>query len=152
MDVLTRDQRSKNMRNIRGKNTKPEVLLRSALHSCGFRFRLHVSALPGSPDVVLSKYRVAIFMHGCFWHGHSCPRFKTPTTRADFWIKKIKNNQIRDKNSIIDLIALGWRVVIVWECALLGRGRREMDEVVDALRSFFLQTDECFFAIGGAFE
>lgn len=110
------------MSGIRGKNTKPEILIRSLLHRAGFRFRLHDKKLPGKPDIVLPKFRAIVFIHGCFWHGHSCPLFRLPSTRQEFWQKKIEKNRSNDQRAISDLSALGWRVAIIWECALKGRG------------------------------
>jgi len=106
------------MSRIRGKNTKPELLVRSALHAMGFRFRLHVRRLPGSPDLVLRKYKVAIFVNGCFWHGHGCRLSKFPVKRAGFWRKKISDTRSRDLRAIQHLQEQGWRVVVLWECAL----------------------------------
>jgi DNA mismatch endonuclease, patch repair protein len=105
---------------IRGRDTKPELAIRKALHQKGFRYRLHVKDLPGAPDIVLPKYRVAIFVHGCFWHGHACPLFKIPKTRTDFWLTKIQQNVNRDARDFEKLLASGWRVGIVWECRVKG--------------------------------
>ena len=111
------------MAGIRGKNTKPELIIRKALHAAGYRFRIHRKDLPGKPDIVLPKYHAVIFVHGCFWHGHCCPAFKWPKSRADFWRDKIEKNRETDKSAIEALIAKGWRVGIVWECAIRGRGK-----------------------------
>jgi len=108
------------MSGIRGRNTKPEIFIRSLLHRQGFRFRLHVHELPGKPDIVLPRYRAAIFVHGCFWHGHDCPLFKLPGMRKDFWREKIGRNQANDKKTRDNLLATGWRVGVVWECAIRG--------------------------------
>ncbi|SHF06030.1 T/G mismatch-specific endonuclease [Thermomonas hydrothermalis] len=110
------------MSGIRGQNTKPEILVRSLLHREGFRFRLHVRELPGKPDIVLPKYRAAIFVHGCFWHGHDCPLYRLPGTRPDFWRNKIDRNRASDRRARDALLAAGWRVAVVWECALRGAG------------------------------
>ncbi|MBB6169504.1 DNA mismatch endonuclease (patch repair protein) [Chelatococcus composti] len=110
------------MSGIRGRNTKPEILVRSLLHREGFRFRLHVRELPGKPDIVLPKYRAAIFVHGCFWHGHDCPLYRLPGTRPDFWRNKIDRNRASDRRARDALLAAGWRVAVVWECALRGAG------------------------------
>ena len=119
MDSLTKAKRSWNMSRIRYKDTKPEMIVRSALHKLGFRFRLHVKNLPGHPDIVLTKYRTAIFVHGCFWHGHSnCKDFTPPKTRTEWWINKINGNIAKDKLSIEQLKALGWRIKTIWECEL----------------------------------
>ena len=119
MDAATR---SRMMSGIRGRNTKPEILVRSLLHREGFRFRLHVRELPGKPDIVLPKYRAAIFVHGCFWHGHDCPLYRLPGTRPDFWRNKIDRNRASDRRARDALLAAGWRVAVVWECALRGAG------------------------------
>jgi DNA mismatch endonuclease (patch repair protein) len=132
-DVLTPEQRRLNMSRIRGKNTKPELLLRRALHARGFRFRLHRRDLPGCPDLVLPGFNAAIFVHGCFWHGHNCPMFKLPATRADFWAAKISGNRERDARVLDALADRGWRSFIVWECALRGPSRSSVDEVIDSV-------------------
>lgn len=120
------------MSGIRGKNTKPEILIRSKLHRQGFRFRLHVRDLPGKPDIVLPRYRAAIFVHGCFWHGHDCPLFKLPSTRRDFWREKIERNQKNDLNAKKLLLDSGWRVGVVWECAIRGADK-DIDGVAQRL-------------------
>ncbi|MEN3033122.1 very short patch repair endonuclease [Chromobacterium amazonense] len=122
-DVVDSTTRSRMMSGIRGRNTKPEILIRSLLHRHGFRFRLHVRDLPGKPDIVLPRYHAVVFVHGCFWHGHDCPLFKWPGTRPDFWREKLGRNQANDKRAKEALLANGWRVGIVWECALRGAGK-----------------------------
>lgn len=111
------------MSGIRGSNTKPELVIRSVLHRLGFRFRLHVRDLPGKPDIVLPRHRAVVFVHGCFWHGHTCPLFKVPGTRQEFWKDKIRRNQINDKRAVEALLEANWRVAIVWECAIRGSGK-----------------------------
>jgi DNA mismatch endonuclease, patch repair protein len=118
------------MSGIRGRDTNPELQIRRLLHAQGFRFRLHGKDLPGKPDIVFSRYGAVIFIHGCFWHGHDCHLFRWPSTRPEFWREKIASNQQRDYHAVEALKDLGWRVAIVWECALKGRTRR--DEVVVA--------------------
>lgn len=104
------------MAGIKGKNTKPEIVVRKALHAQGYRFRLHDKKLPGKPDIVLPKYKTVIFVHGCFWHKHDCKHFKWPKTRPEFWREKIEGNVARDKKHAEELITLGWNVKVVWEC------------------------------------
>lgn len=136
-DVVTAPVRSRMMSNIRSKNTKPEILLRKALHSRGFRFRLHCSNLPGKPDLVLPKYNVACFVHGCFWHRHQNCRFSTsPATRAEFWQTKFEQNVERDRRNIDSLHLAGWRVAIVWECQLRSEfANATIDSLVNWLRN-----------------
>ena len=118
-DRLTLSQRSHCMSRIRCKNTKPEILVRKGLHARGFRFRLHNKNLPGSPDVVLSKYGVAIMVNGCFWHGHKDCQYATkPKTNVEFWETKIVRNRHRDEVTNAHLEALGWTVITIWECEL----------------------------------
>lgn len=110
--------RSQMMARIRSADTKPELVLRKALHANGYRFRLHLRSLPGCPDMVMRKYRCAIFVHGCFWHGHEgCENFRIPKTRPEFWAAKIEANRDRDKGAVDALLSSGWRVLVVWECA-----------------------------------
>ncbi len=132
-DVLTPEQRRLNMSRIRGKDTKPEMLLRRGLHARGLRFRLHRKDMPGTPDMVFSRYRAVILVHGCFWHGHDCPLFKLPATRREFWQSKIEGNRARDARDIASLTASGWRTLIVWECALKGPARRPADLVLSEI-------------------
>jgi len=117
-DVVDPATRSRMMAGIRAKNTAPEMLVRRSLHRLGFRFRLHDKRLPGKPDLLLPKYEAAIFVHGCFWHGHDCPAFKWPSTRAEFWRAKIKRNRELDEHHINTLREMGWRVCVVWECSV----------------------------------
>jgi DNA mismatch endonuclease, patch repair protein len=130
MDVHTPAQRSHNMRRIRGRDTKPELLLRRGLHAAGLRFRLHARQLPGRPDLVFPARRAVILVHGCFWHGHSCPMFRLPTTRPEFWANKIGENRARDVRTKTALHAASWRTLIVWECALRGPARQPLAQVI----------------------
>lgn len=118
-DVHDKATRSFNMSRIRAKNTKPELLVRRQLFAAGFRFRLHDKKLPGKPDVVLRKYRTVVFVHGCFWHGHSgCKYFVVPKTRAQWWREKIAANKKKDEENLQNLNGLGWSVIEVFECQL----------------------------------
>lgn len=126
VDVVDRATRSRMMANIRGRDTKPEMQVRRMLHGGGYRFRLHDRLMPGRPDIVLPKHRVAIFVHGCFWHRHAGCRFcTTPATRPDFWREKFASNVERDARNIASLIASGWRVATIWECALKDKNGAE---------------------------
>jgi DNA mismatch endonuclease (patch repair protein) len=119
MDRLTRERRSWNMSRISGRDTKPELLVRSILHRLGFRFRLNRTKLPGRPDVVLTRHRTVVFVHGCFWHRHArCRLAYTPKSNLPFWTAKFEENVARDKRVLRTLRALGWRPVIVWECQI----------------------------------
>jgi DNA mismatch endonuclease (patch repair protein) len=129
-DIVDSATRSRMMRGIRGKDTRPELMLRRALHAEGFRYRLHVRDLPGKPDMVLPRYRAVIFVHGCFWHGHDCPLFRLPATRPEFWREKIGGNRARDARVIGELLSAAWRVLSVWECAFRGKGAIGFDETV----------------------
>jgi DNA mismatch endonuclease (patch repair protein) len=119
MDRLTVEQRSWNMSRIKGKDTKPERRVRSVLHQLGFRFSLKRRDLPGRPDIVLVRRRIAVFVHGCFWHRHkNCRNSVLPKTRSEFWLAKLDGNVERDKRNIMDLKRLGWKVLTVWECEI----------------------------------
>lgn len=118
------------MSGIRGKNTKPELAIRRGLHAMGFRFRLHATNVPGKPDLVLPRFRAAIFVNGCFWHQHDCHLFKMPSTRPEFWQKKIMSTVARDQAVRAALVDSGWRQMVVWECALKGRTRLQLDAVL----------------------
>lgn len=118
-DVHTSSIRSYNMSRIKGKNTKPELVVRRYLHAQGLRYRLHLGNLPGTPDIVLPKYKTVVFIHGCFWHAHEgCRYFVVPKTRTEFWLNKIGRNVANDHKQQAELTALGWKVVTVWECEL----------------------------------
>lgn len=129
MDIVSPQVRSRMMSGIRSTNTRPEMIIRRALHRRGFRFRLHDKRLPGKPDIVLRKYKAVIFAHGCFWHGHQCPLFKWPTTRKMFWRTKITRNRRVDARARSTLHAQGWRVLIIWECSLKGGGRLPIEQL-----------------------
>ncbi|MDV4164399.1 very short patch repair endonuclease [Rhizobium leguminosarum] len=131
-DIVTAEVRSRMMSGIRGTNTKPELLLRKGLHALGFRFRLHDRSLPGKPDIVLPRYKAVIFAHGCFWHGHDCHMFKWPSTRRDFWQAKIARNRAVDERTDAALAEAGWRQAIVWECALKGKTRLPLEDVIQS--------------------
>lgn len=148
-DVHDKATRSRNMAAIKGKNTKPEVLLRKALFSRGFRFRLHRSDLPGKPDITLPKYNAVIFVHGCFWHGHQgCPMFKVPSSRTEFWLDKISSNQQRDARNIQVLKQQGWRVLEVWECAI--KGKLKLDpEYLNTRVAGWVKSDSDYLTIRG---
>jgi DNA mismatch endonuclease, patch repair protein len=130
VDIVDKNTRSRMMSGIRAKNTKPELLVRKLLHRRGFRFRLNVKTLPGKPDLVFPKHNAVVFVHGCFWHGHGCRLFKWPSTRKEFWRNKIRGNVITDQKSNVALLADGWRIAVIWECAIRGK-LKEIDRVID---------------------
>ncbi|MBQ0086452.1 MAG: DNA mismatch endonuclease Vsr [Bacteroidales bacterium] len=135
-DTLTPEQRHNNMSRIRSRDTKPEKKVRKALFRSSFRYRVNVKALPGSPDIVLAKYRTCIFVNGCFWHGHKDCRYATkPKTNAEFWSAKITNNRERDLRDYAFLESLGWRIIVVWECEL------KKDRIDDTIASVRKQLD-----------
>jgi DNA mismatch endonuclease, patch repair protein len=118
-DVFTVAKRSEVMSKIRSKNTKIEMLVRKWLYFYGFRYRIHDKRYPGTPDIVISKYKTAIFVHGCFWHGHeNCKYFRIPKSRVEYWTNKLNHNIERDKENIRALEQLGWNVIVIWECQL----------------------------------
>lgn len=138
VDIVDTSTRSRIMASIKGRDTKPEILIRKLLHKRGFRFRIHVKELPGSPDVVLRKYKAVIFINGCFWHGHKgCHLFKIPATRTEFWEEKINKNQLNDIKSIKLLLDNGWRVCVVWECSVRG-AKKDLNKVINSISSWLL--------------
>jgi len=134
-DVHNPETRSYNMSRIRGKNTKPEIRLRSLLHRAGLRFRIHNASLPGKPDIVLSRYKAVIFVNGCFWHRHEgCRYCTTPKTRAEFWDKKFTDTISRDRVKLEQLEQSGWRVFTVWECELKHNAEATAAHLIDQIR------------------
>lgn len=147
-DIKTPEQRSRNMAAIKGKDTKPEMIVRKYLFSRGMRFRVQVRKLPGNPDIVLTKYKTVIFVNGCFWHGHEgCRYFRLPKSNIEFWEEKIERNVARDVRNEAELKALGWRVVRVWECEIKTVAQREeylkhlYDRIVNPAQSYLIETD-----------
>ena len=128
------------MASIRATDTRPELLIRKALHARGFRYRLHVKEIPGKPDLVLPKYRAVILVHGCFWHGHGCTIFRWPKTRQEFWRNKIGGNSARDALVRGRLHDDGWRIATIWECSLKGKKRLPVSEIIDSL-AIWLSSD-----------
>jgi DNA mismatch endonuclease (patch repair protein) len=126
MDTLTKERRSWNMARIRARDTRPELLVRSYLHKQGFRFRVHVKDLPGTPDIVLPKYKTLIFIQGCFWHGHEgCKEFRLPKTRTEWWAEKITRNKKKEAENSVKLDELGWNSLVIWTCELRKPRREE---------------------------
>ena len=129
MDKFTVEKRSSIMSSVRSKNTKPEMYVRSMLHNNGLRFRLHRKDLPGSPDIVLSGFKTAIFVNGCFWHGHNCPKGRRPASNLDFWNEKLDQNLRRDEENHAALRDMGWRVIIIWECEIVSATEKIVGEL-----------------------
>lgn len=129
------------MSGIRGSDTRPEMLVRRQLHALGFRYRLHDRKLPGKPDIVLPRYSAAILVNGCFWHRHNCHLFKWPKSRPEFWRAKIQGNVERDIRNMQALKSSGWRVGVIWECALKGRTRKPPDVVATECAIWLRGTD-----------
>lgn len=143
VDIVDQATRSRMMSGIRGRNTKPEILIRSLLHRQGFRFRLHKQDLPGKPDIVLPRFHAVVLVHGCFWHGHNCTLFKWPGTRTEFWREKIGRNQKNDQAVVNALHANGWRIGIIWECSIRGKNK-DIERVARKLGEW-LHSDAPFF-------
>lgn len=133
-DIVSAEKRSEMMSGIRSKDTRPELQVRQYLHSRGFRFRLHDPKLPGKPDIVMSKRGTVIFVHGCFWHWHDCRYFKLPMSRTPFWREKLAGNKQRDSQNRMKLEEMGWRVIVVYECALRDSPAATLANLVLELR------------------
>lgn len=128
-DITAPDVRSRMMSGIRAKNTKPELVLRRALHAWGLRYVLHRRDLPGKPDIVFPRWRAALFVHGCFWHGHDCGLHKSPGSHTEFWREKVESNRNRDVRAEAHLRGVGWRVGTVWECSMRGKSRQTPEQL-----------------------
>ncbi|MBA8841331.1 DNA mismatch endonuclease (patch repair protein) [Ochrobactrum sp. RH2CCR150] len=133
---------------IKGSHTKPELMVRHALHAKGLRYKLHSKDLPGKPDLVFPKYRAVVFVHGCFWHRHDCHLFKWPSTRPEFWAEKISRNVLNDDLSMSKLRENGWRIATVWECALKGRTRLDFTSAMQKLADW-VKSGESMLTIRG---
>ncbi|MBH51924.1 MAG: very short patch repair endonuclease [Chloroflexi bacterium] len=136
-DTLNKVRRSKNMAAVKSHNTKPELIIRSALYSAGYRYRLHVKKLPGKPDIVLTRYQSVIFINGCFWHGHSCHLFRWPKTRQEYWKKKIGRNIYNDRKNT-ELLKSNWRIGIIWECALRGKSQIPLKNILTQIDDWLI--------------
>ncbi|WP_418135452.1 very short patch repair endonuclease [Oceanimonas smirnovii] len=132
-DVHSPEVRSKNMRAIRGRDTKPELIIRKGLHHLGFRYRISPPELPGKPDLYFPKFRAVIFVHGCFWHAHRCYMFHLPATRREFWKEKLNKSVQRDQKVIQALLRKGLRVLVVWECSVKGKKKIKRELLIDGI-------------------
>lgn len=149
VDVHDKATRSRNMSAIKGKNTKPELWLRQRLHALGFRYRLDAKDLPSRPDIVLPKYQAVILVHGCFWHMHDCYVFRLPKSRTEWWREKLSSNRARDKRDIAALREAGWRVLVVWECAIKGRAKQDEAALIDCVTEW-LRSEEGYLELQNA--
>lgn len=140
-DTVSPEKRSDVMSRVRSQDTKPELLIRKGLHALGFRYRLHVKDLPGKPDLVFRRYRSVVFVNGCFWHGHSCPRCRMPSSNSDYWKRKVARNAERDAINRRSLIDEGWRVLTIWECALTGKWKLGLNQVLSLASAWLLSTE-----------
>lgn len=130
-DVHALDVRSKNMRAVKGRDTRPEKIFRKLIFSAGYRYRLNASTLPSTPDLYLPKYKAVVPINGCFWHAHKCSLFRLPSTNKNFWYKKLTDNILRDKRNIKHLIRDGYRILVVWECAIKGKTKLESEIILN---------------------
>lgn len=133
---------------VRARDTKPELMIRKALHGAGLRYRLNVRDLPGKPDIVLPRYQAVVFVHGCFWHRHECDLFRWPESRTEFWREKLDANAARDVKAADALEETGWRQAVIWECALKGRKKRDFQDTMQRLIAW-IRSDEQAITIGG---
>ncbi|MFW5500928.1 MULTISPECIES: very short patch repair endonuclease [unclassified Maridesulfovibrio] len=135
-DIVDSQTRSRMMAGVKGKNTKPEILVRKFLHRKGLRFRLHKKGLPGKPDLVFPSRKIALFVHGCFWHRHEgCAKATTPSTNVPFWEKKFSDNVTRDRRVVTELEQLGWKVIVIWECQL---NDNELNKLAESIKGVSL--------------
>ncbi|PJD93376.1 MAG: very short patch repair endonuclease [Legionella sp.] len=141
-DIVDQLKRKEMMAGIRNKDTRPEMIIRKELFAKGYRYRLHQKELPGKPDMILPKYRAAILINGCFWHCHDCHLFKWPQTRREFWENKILSNKARDEINRISLLQAGWRILIVWECALKGKTKLDRVRLIDEIEAWIVSDSD----------
>ncbi|WP_281990738.1 very short patch repair endonuclease [Sulfitobacter geojensis] len=142
-DIVSAEKRSEMMSGIRGKDTKPEIIVRRLLYRLGYRFRLHRKDLPGRPDIVLPKWRKVVFVNGCYWHGHGdCHLFRAPKTRTEFWTTKIASNRARDQRNYAELVGAGWGVVVIWECAVSKKLQLPSDQLEQVISDALASTNE----------
>lgn len=141
-DIVSKKKRSEMMSGIQSKDTKPELKIRSALHKLGFRYKLYDKTLPGKPDLVFPKYNAVILIHGCFWHLHDCHLFKWPSTRPAFWKEKITGNKQRDKKNIQLLNENGWRILVIWECAMKGKHKLDFETTIQSISEWLNGSDD----------
>lgn len=130
------------MSSIRSKDTRPELKIRSALHKLGYRYKLHDKQLPGKPDLVLPKHNAVILIHGCFWHLHNCHLFKWPSTKREFWKEKITGNKKRDEKNLQALKEMGWRILIIWECALKGKSKLDFSSTIKSISDWLKSSNQ----------
>jgi len=136
IDTVSPKKRSEIMSHIKGKDTSPELMIRKGLHNLGYRYILHDKRLAGNPDLVFPKYNLIIEVNGCFWHAHNCHIYRLPKSNKSYWAKKIKGNVSRDKENWNALLSQGWRVLLIWECALKGKTSLEIDDVLGKAENF----------------
>jgi len=139
------------MSRIRNKDTSLEMKIRKKLFNAGFRYRLHNKMLAGKPDLVLAKYKAAIFINGCFWHYHNCHLFKVPKTKTEFWLTKLESNKVRDEKNIQILLNGGWRVLVVWECSVKGKYRKDLNYIICVITDW-IKSENNFFELKGEHE
>lgn len=140
-DTVSVERRSEIMALVGSKDTKPELLIRKGLHALGFRYRLHVKDLPGKPDLVFPRHKAVIQINGCFWHGHACPRCRMPNSNTEYWNRKIARNRERDISNRQLLLDEGWRVLTIWECALAGKSKLGLNQVIELASAWLLSSD-----------
>ncbi len=140
-DTVSVERRSEIMAQVGSGDTKPELLVRKGLHALGFRYRLHVKELPGKPDLVFPRYKSVIQINGCFWHGHSCPRCRMPSSNTEYWNQKVARNMERDVANRQLLLDEGWRVLTIWECALTGKWKLGLSRVIGLASAWLLSTE-----------
>jgi len=135
-DKFSQQKRSRIMASIKSSNTSPEITVRKLLYKYGYRYRLHVKGLPATPDIVLRKNNTVIFINGCFWHHHGCYISHLPKSNSEFWLKKIRRNLERDKESVSKLLQLDWRILIIWECAISGKKKLDQSALIKKISTF----------------